>query len=221
MIYLNEDAIGNTNPDLGFSGAYNDGTYHHAGFFRDHSTGTWKVFDNYQPEPDASPYIDQSNATFRIANFQANVGYFNQIQTTSNVLVQGSLIVSSNSHITVPIGNTAQRPSGTNGMIRYNADTGSFEGYTSTGWGSIGGGSVNMGNTAPSTPKNGDVWWNTEYGRLLIYYTDADGSQWVDASPNQAGQLARAVRQTFTAVAGQTNFTITGGYTPKIGRAHV
>ena len=26
MIYLNEDASGNVNPDLGFAGAYNDGT---------------------------------------------------------------------------------------------------------------------------------------------------------------------------------------------------
>ena len=86
MIYLNSD--GNTaNPDLGIAGNYNDGTYHHAGFFRDASDGIWKVFDNYQPEPDASPYIDTSNSTFRIADFQANNSYFGKIYTTSNVLV--------------------------------------------------------------------------------------------------------------------------------------
>jgi Chaperone of endosialidase len=72
MIYLNQGDTGYLNPDLGFAGAYNDGTYHHAGFFRDHTTGVWKVFDNYLPEPDASPWIDQSNSSFRIANFQAN-----------------------------------------------------------------------------------------------------------------------------------------------------
>ena len=86
MIYLNSD--GNTaNPDLGFAGNYNDGIYHHAGFFRDASDGIWKVFDNYVPEPDASPYIDTSNNTFRIADFQANNSYFGKIYTTSNVLV--------------------------------------------------------------------------------------------------------------------------------------
>ena len=86
MIYLND---GNqvTNPDLGFAGNYNDGTYHHAGFFRDHSDGFWKVFDNYKPEPDASPYIDTSNATFRIADFQANNVTFGKITTSSSQLV--------------------------------------------------------------------------------------------------------------------------------------
>ena len=86
MIYLND---GNTvaNPDLGFAGNYNDGTYHHAGFFRDASDGYWKVFDNYKPEPDASPYIDTSNATFRIADFQANNVTFGKITTSSSVLV--------------------------------------------------------------------------------------------------------------------------------------
>ena len=74
MIYLNSNAV-NANPDIGIASGYNDGTYHHTGFFRDHATGTWKVFDNYVPEPDASIYIDQTNSTFHVANFQANVFY--------------------------------------------------------------------------------------------------------------------------------------------------
>jgi hypothetical protein len=28
------------------------------------------------------------------------------------------------------------------------------------------------------------MWWNSDDGRLYIYYTDADSSQWVDASPD-------------------------------------
>ena len=72
MIYLNAN---NTvaNPDLGFAGNYNDGTYHHAGMFRDATDGIWKFFYNYDPEPDASPYIDTGHATFRIANLTANL----------------------------------------------------------------------------------------------------------------------------------------------------
>lgn len=72
MIYLNAN---NTvaNPDLGFAGNYNDGSYHHAGMFRDATDGTWKFFHNYDPEPDASPYIDTGHATFRIANLTANL----------------------------------------------------------------------------------------------------------------------------------------------------
>ncbi len=74
MIYLNANNTV-TNPDLGIAGNYNDGSYHHAGFFRDATDGVWKVFDNYAPEPDANAYIDTSNNTFRIAAFQANTVY--------------------------------------------------------------------------------------------------------------------------------------------------
>ena len=75
FIYLNSgSAI--ANPDMGFAGNYNDGTYHHAGFFRDASdNGTFKVFENYLPEPDAAPAINTAHATFRLANFAANKIY--------------------------------------------------------------------------------------------------------------------------------------------------
>ena len=72
MIYLNSNSSV-ANPDLGFAANYNDGTYRHAGFFRDATDGVWKVFDQYLPEPDASPYINTANLSFRIADFQANV----------------------------------------------------------------------------------------------------------------------------------------------------
>ena len=71
MFYLNSGS-NVANPDLGFAGNYNDGTYHHTGFFRDATDGIWKVFDSYLPEPDASPYIDTSNSSFKLATFQAN-----------------------------------------------------------------------------------------------------------------------------------------------------
>lgn len=70
MIYLNEGSTV-SNPDLGFSGNYNDGTYRHAGLFRDATDGIWKFFKNYEPEPDASAYIDTSHATFAFADVQA------------------------------------------------------------------------------------------------------------------------------------------------------
>ena len=72
MILLNSNNT-TTNPDLGFAGNYNDGSYHHAGLFRDASDGTWKFFYNYEPEPDASPFIDTANSSFRIANLTANI----------------------------------------------------------------------------------------------------------------------------------------------------
>ena len=38
--------------------------------------------------------------------------------------------------------------------------------------------------TPPSDPKAGNLWYNNTDGRLYIYFTDADSSQWVDASPD-------------------------------------
>jgi hypothetical protein len=59
------------NPDLGFAGGYNDGSYAHAGLFRDATDNVWKFFKGYTPEPDASPYIDTAHASFAYADLRA------------------------------------------------------------------------------------------------------------------------------------------------------
>lgn len=74
MIYLNQGSIV-SNPDLGIAGNYNDGTYRHAGIFRDATDGRWKIFKNYTPEPDDSAYIDTSHASFALADMQAENFY--------------------------------------------------------------------------------------------------------------------------------------------------
>jgi hypothetical protein len=67
LIYLNDGSTV-TNPDLGFAGNYNDGTYAHAGLFRDASDGTWKFFDSYTPEPGAATDINIAHSTFALAD---------------------------------------------------------------------------------------------------------------------------------------------------------
>lgn len=42
---------------------------------------------------------------------------------------------------------------------------------------------VTISDTAPGSPSAGDLWWESDKGRLKIYYNDTDSSQWVDASP--------------------------------------
>lgn len=44
-----------------------------------------------------------------------------------------------------------------------------------------GGASVTVSDTKPASSENGDLWWDSTVGTLKIYYTDSDGSQWVDA----------------------------------------
>lgn len=45
-----------------------------------------------------------------------------------------------------------------------------------------GGATVTSSTTAPSSPTANMLWWNSEEGRLKIYYVDANSSQWVDIS---------------------------------------
>lgn len=42
---------------------------------------------------------------------------------------------------------------------------------------------VEVSATAPSGPISGDLWWNSNYGKLLLYYNDGNSSQWVDTNP--------------------------------------
>ena len=44
-------------------------------------------------------------------------------------------------------------------------------------------GGANVAQTAPVSPVSGQLWWDTITGRLFIYYTDVDSSQWVEATP--------------------------------------
>ena len=64
-------ARSNANPDLGFAFGYNDGTYHHGGLFRDATDGVFKFFKGYDPEPDASAFIDTADASFEFADLRA------------------------------------------------------------------------------------------------------------------------------------------------------
>ena len=66
---------------------------------------------------------------------------------TSNagtLTIPNNLVFNGTGAVTLPSGTTAQEPgTPTAGMIRYNSETDSFEGYTTTfGWGAIGGGNA-------------------------------------------------------------------------------
>lgn len=71
--------------DLGFIGHYNTGgTERHAGIFRDHTDGLFKVFDNLTSEPGLND-LDTSNVTFRLANISATTFIGNVIGTVSSL----------------------------------------------------------------------------------------------------------------------------------------
>jgi len=48
---------------------------------------------------------------------------------------------------------------------------------SATGGGGGGNTTVVVSNTTPASPTQGNLWWNTDLGKLFIYYTDVNGSQ--------------------------------------------
>jgi hypothetical protein len=80
--------------------------------------------------------------------------------TAGAVLDLSSNTTSTNSSLLLPVGTSAARPTGVNGMIRYNTTTNAVEGFVNGAWGSIGGGgSSNLGtSTAAASPQiSGDA----------------------------------------------------------------
>lgn len=88
---------------------------------------------------------------------------------TNNPAVK--LAVSSTDAILLPVGTTAQRPTGATGYVRYNSDTAGFEGYNGTAWGALGGG---------NTTTYG-LWENAN--TISANYTIGTGNNAVSAGP--------------------------------------
>lgn len=57
----------------------------------------------------------------------------------------GDVVVDSVTALKVPVGLTAERPTGAVGLIRYNSEINQYEGYKAAGWGTIGGGATGGG----------------------------------------------------------------------------
>jgi hypothetical protein len=76
---------------MGIAFNYDDGTYRHAGLFRDSSDGIFKVFEGYEPEP-VSP-INTSDATYSDARFQAESLILTQATGIAPMSVSSSTVV--------------------------------------------------------------------------------------------------------------------------------
>ena len=51
-------------------------------------------------------------------------------------------------------------------------------------WGEGGGANVEVSDTPPSGAASGDMWWESDSGRLKVYYNNGvNPAAWVDASP--------------------------------------
>ena len=105
------------------------------------------------------------------------------VGTLSALTVAGNVSLTGTGYIQLPSGTDAQRPgSPAEGMLRWNDTSNVFEGYNGTAWGAIGG-AVEVSSSAPSNSVEGDLWYDSDDGRLFVYYNDGATTQWVDASP--------------------------------------
>jgi hypothetical protein len=69
------------------------------------------------------------------------------------------------------------------GQSIFETDTGSAFVWDGSAWQPAGGGgSIEISSTAPTSPGEGDLWWDSDNGKLYIYYNDGNSSQWVDAA---------------------------------------
>lgn len=90
FIYLNDGST-ISNPDLGWAGNYNDGTYAHAGLFRDATDGKFKFFDSYTLEP-TNP-INIGHASYSAAPVVAETFESTIATGTAPISVSSSTVV--------------------------------------------------------------------------------------------------------------------------------
>ena len=108
------------------------------------------------------------------------------VGTLTVLEVSGNLTMTGTGYLQLPSGTDSERPGSgvaAEGMLRWNDTSNVFEGYDGNTWGKIGGGAA-VQSAAPTSANDGDLWYDTDDGRMFVYYTDASSSQWVDASPN-------------------------------------
>ena len=81
-------------------------------------------------------------------------------------------------------GLTYPTTNGNAGEVLTSDGTGNVSWSTVSGGGGGGGANVTISDTIPAgTPNAGDLWWESDKGRLKVYYTDTNSSQWVDVNP--------------------------------------
>ena len=148
--------------DIGYFAHYNDGTSgysnNHTGIIRDSGTKEYYIFSAYKPGFEPTSDININHATFELANTHVRKLYANNLSVQGPVTISGYVDFSSTGQVNLPVGNTSQRTVNSIGSLRYNTDTGKFEGYNASGWGQIGGTPVGsfLFKNSTYTAVNGD-----------------------------------------------------------------
>ena len=82
-----------------------------------------------------------------------------------------------------------------------------------------GGSSVTVSDTAPTSPSDGDQWFNSTDGSLLVYYNDGSSSQWVVVSGPAGADGAAGASASPTSYANLAAFPSSGNTAGDFGFA--
>jgi hypothetical protein len=186
LIYLNDGST-ITDPDLGFAGNYNDGTYRHAGLFSDASDShKFKFFKGLTVEPTAP--IDTSHASYAAADVEA--------RTFSSTVTTGTAPLSVSSS-TVVTNLNADYLDGQSGA--YYAPIAS---PTFTGTVTLPSGTVTSGMIADGTIVNADISSSAsiDLGKIADVSTNAQSSSYtlVLADKNKIVEMGVSSANTLT-----------------------
>ena len=69
----------------------------------------------------------------------------------------------------------------------YNSTSGAWKTTATSGSGGGGGASVTVSETAPSSPSEGDLWFDPSVLKTFVYYDDGTANQWVQSNPTGSG----------------------------------
>ena len=111
--------------------------------------------------------------------------------TNANILLTpngtGTVVINNTQSLVIPVGTTSQRPTGANGMVRYNTDNSRYEGYANGYWTNLGGVQSVDGKTyitSESSPGAGNNVINFYANNVNTAYIDSTKLYTIDFQTN-------------------------------------
>lgn len=144
----------------------------------------------------ASGVLAQNNSKF----FWDDANYRLGVNTASPAV---SIVVNATDAIRVPVGTQGERPTGATGYIRYNTDSGKFEGYGASSWGSIGGGAAITDDTTTNATEY-PVFSSSTTGDLTTAYVS---STKLTYNPSTGNLISTAVGSSSGVLVNSNNIT--------------
>ena len=188
---------GNLNSNLGHLYFNSSTTEQHIGWVQ--REGIIRQFNNRLRIMGGNPYEEMA-----VFNVDGSVELYHdgskKIETTSTgATITGALTAGG---LTYPTTN------GTNGQVLTSDGAGNVTWQDSTGGG---GASVTISDTPPAASP-GDLWWESDTGRLKIRYQDTDSTQWVDVAPPLAPSLSSNAPATASSTGSAGDIRYDSGY---------